>query len=64
MRWSWGGVLRVQRQRVARCLLEVSRDPGGRFGGGSPSGRAVHLLLNPACYQLHASDRYLKEVSP
>lgn len=29
MRWSWG-VLRGQRQRVARCLLEVSRDPGGK----------------------------------
>lgn len=34
MRWSWG-VLRGQRQRVARCLLEVSRDPGGKQVGAA-----------------------------
>lgn len=34
MRWRWG-VLRGQRQRVARCLLEVSRNPGGKQVGAA-----------------------------
>lgn len=34
MRWSWG-VLRGQRQRVAKCLLEVFRDPGGKYVGAA-----------------------------
>lgn len=39
-------------------------EAGGSRGGGSTSGRAACLPLNPACYQVHASDRYLEEVSP
>lgn len=34
MRWSWG-VLRGQRQRVAKCLLEVFGDPGGKYVGAA-----------------------------
>lgn len=43
MRWSWG-VLRGQRQRVAKCLLEVFRDPGGK-----DMGAAEVAPLRPGC---------------
>lgn len=36
----------------------------GSRGGGSPQAWLRRLFLNPACYQLHACDRYLEEVSP
>lgn len=39
-------------------------EAGGSCRGSSTSGRAARLLLHPACYQLHASDHYLEEVSP
>lgn len=43
MRWSWE-VLRGQRQRVAQCLLEVFRDPGGK-----DMGAAEVAPLRPGC---------------
>lgn len=45
-------------------LQEPRWEAGRSSRGSSTSGRAACLLLHPACYQPHASDRYLEEVSP
>lgn len=45
-------------------LQEPRWEAGRSSRGSSTSGPAACLLLHPACYQPHASDRYLEEVSP
>lgn len=50
------GVLRGQRQRVARCLLEVSRDPGGKQVGGADEA-PPQAGLRVCFYTLRATNR-------
>jgi hypothetical protein len=67
MKWRWG-VLRGPASAGSKVTAGGLQGPrweaGGSCRGSSTSGQAARLLLHPACYQLHASDRYLEEVSP
>lgn len=53
--------------RQGTCSLQEPGWDGKQVGAAEeppPQSGTAHLLLNPGCYQPHASDRYLEEVSP